>query len=344
MRSDRLFGVAAGFVVAGLTSMSATAEDYYAGKTIDYVIGGNPGGGYDIYSRAIARNIGRFIPGKPDIITKNLPGAGSTKAATFIAKVAPKDGTVIGAVYPGAIMDPLLSDKKPQYDPTKFQYLGTADNGTRVCVTWHASKTKTFKDAQSRKTILGASQTGGGTRDYAYMHNALNGTKFEVVSGYKGSVDILLAMERGEVDGICGVYWSGLRGQRPDWLRDNKVNIILQVAIDPEPTLTKMGVPTIWDFIANEDDRKVAELIVSQQIFGRPYILPPGTPPEQVRILREAFDKVTADPQTLEDAKKMRIDINPLGGAKVQAVVDRLYAAPKALVEKAKQVIRPPAK
>jgi hypothetical protein len=176
------------------------------------------------------------------------------------------------------------------------------------------------------------------------MHNALNGTKFEVVSGYKGSVDILLAMERGEVDGICGVYWSGLRGQRPDWLRDNKVNIILQVAIDPEPTLTKMGVPTIWDFIANEDDRKVAELIVSQQIFGRPYILPPGTPPEQVRILREAFDKVTADPQTLEDAKKMRIDINPLGGAKVQAVVDRLYAAPKALVEKAKQVIRPPAK
>jgi len=330
--------------IVGLMAAPAVAEDYYAGKTIDFVVGGNPGGGYDIYSRAVARNIDRFIPGKPTIVTKNMPGAGSTKAATFIANVAPKDGTVIGAVYPGAIVDPLLSDKKPKYDPTKFQFIGTADNGTRICVTWHTSETKTFEDAQKRKTILGASQTGGGTRDYAYMHNALNGTKFEVVSGYKGSVDILLAMERGEVEGICGVYWSGLRGQRPDWLRDKKVNIILQAALEPEPTLTKMGVPTMWKYIKNDNDKKVAELILSQQIFGRPYILPPGTPPEQVKTLREAFDKAMADPRTIEDAKKMRIDINPLGGAKVQAVVDRLYATPKALVDRAKAVIRPPTK
>jgi tripartite-type tricarboxylate transporter receptor subunit TctC len=343
IQAARFSAITFAAALAGLAAAPAMAEDYYAGKTIDYVVGGNPGGGYDIYSRTVARHINRFIPGNPAVIVKNLPGAGSTKAATFIATVAPKDGTVIGAVFPGAIMDPLLSDRKPKYDPTKFHYLGTADSGTRLCVTWHTSKTKTLEDAQNRKTILGASQAGGSTRDYAYMHNALNGTKFEVVSGYKGSVDILLAMERGEVEGLCGWDWSSLRGQRPEWLRDKKLNIILQVAVEPEPALTKMGVPTIWKYIKNDEDKKVAELIVSQQIFGRPYILPPGTPPEQVKILRAAFDKTTADPQTLEEAKKSRIDIEPLGGAKVQEVVNRLFSAPKPIIDRAKAVIKPPA-
>jgi tripartite-type tricarboxylate transporter receptor subunit TctC len=190
--------------VLALSAVPAPATDFYAGKTIDFIIGSNPGGGYDIYARTLARHMVRHIPGNPVIVPKNMVGAGSAKAAAYMQSVAARDGTVLGAVFPGALMEPLLGDRaKAQYDPPKFQYIGTADNGTRLCAIWHGSQTKTLEDAQKRKTILGASQAGGSSRDYGYMHNHLNGTQFEIVSGYKGSVDIMLAIERGEVDGMC---------------------------------------------------------------------------------------------------------------------------------------------
>jgi tripartite-type tricarboxylate transporter receptor subunit TctC len=341
-RSVRIAVVAAAGLAAAAATPPAFAADFYADKTIDFVVGSNPGGGYDIYARAIARHIGLHIPGKPSIVVKNMPGAGSAKAATYIASIAPKDGTVIGATFPGALMDPLLGDRaKTPYDPTKFQYLATADNGTRVCVTWHTSKTKTFADAQKQKTVLGASQAGGSSRDYAYMHNRLNGTKFEIVSGYKGSVDILLAIERGEVEGMCGYDWSSLRTQRPEWVRDNKVNILLQVAMQPEPELTKRGVPALWSFIGNDEDRQVAKLVVTQQVFGRPYFAPPGTPAAQVKILREAFMATLQDKEFLAEAEKARLDVEPLDGAKVQELVDRTYATPAHIIEKAKRTTQP---
>lgn len=320
----------------------AGAQDFYAGKTIDFIIGSNPGGGFDIYARTIARHMPRYIPGNPTIVAKNLPGAGSTKAATFIYSVAPKDGTALGATFPGAIMDPLLGDRaKAAYDPPKLQYVGTADNATRICITWHTSATKTFQDARTRKTIVGASQAGGSSRDYAYMHNKLNGTQFEVVSGYKGTVDILLAIERGEVDGTCGYDWGSLKTQRPDWIRDNKVNILVQVALEPDAELTKRNVPRIFDFVGNDADRKTLELIISQQVFGRPYFLPPGAPADRVKLLRDAFMKTMVDKDFLEDAKKQRLDIDPLDGAKVQAIVERLYAAPAEIVERANAAVKP---
>jgi tripartite-type tricarboxylate transporter receptor subunit TctC len=320
----------------------AAASDFYADKTIDFIVGSNPGGGYDIYARAIARHLPRHIPGNPNIVVKNLPGAGSAKAVAFVYGIAPKDGTAIGASFPGALMEPLLGDRaKAQYDPTKLQYLATADNGTRACVTWHTSKTKTFADAQRHKTIMGASQAGGSSRDYAYMHNRLNGTKFEVVSGYKGSVDIILAMERGEVEGMCGYDWSSIRTQRPDWLRDKKINILIQVAMQPEPTLTQMGVPELWPLIKNDEDRQAAELIVTQQVFGRPYFAPPGTLAERVKILREAFTAALKDQQFLAEAEKLRLDVTPLDGARVQELVAKLYAAPANIVEKAKRATQP---
>jgi tripartite-type tricarboxylate transporter receptor subunit TctC len=284
----------------------------------------------------------RHIPGNPVIVPKNMVGAGSAKAAAYMQSVAAKDGTVLGAVFPGALMEPLLGDRaKAQYDPPKFQYIGTADNGTRLCAIWHGSQTKTLEDAQKRKTILGASQAGGSSRDYGYMHNHLNGTQFEIVSGYKGSVDIMLAIERGEVDGMCGYDWSSIRTQRPHWLAEKKVNILVQVALEPNPELTKMGVPTIWKYIKNDDDRKVAELILTQQVFGRPYFVPAGTPPDRVDILRAAFDKTMTDTGFIEDAKKQRLDIEPLGGAKIQKMIEDLYTAPPSLIERAKAVVKP---
>src|SRR5262249_7417381 len=161
------------------------------------------------------------------------------------------DGSALGALMPGAIIGPLLDDKpNTQFDPTKVIYIGTADSGVRVCVTFQNSKIKKFEDAQKQKTILGATAAGGATRDYAYLHNHMSGTKFEVVSGYQGTVDIALAMERGEVDGLCGWDWSSVKSQKADWVRDKKLNILVQVALDPEPELTKDGVPQIWKFVA----------------------------------------------------------------------------------------------
>jgi tripartite-type tricarboxylate transporter receptor subunit TctC len=239
-------------------------------------------------------------------------------------------------------MGPLLEDKPmTQFDPTKVLYVGTADSGVRVCATYQNSKIKTFADAQKQKAILGASSAGGATRDYGYLHNHTAGTQFNIVSGYKGTVDIALAMERGEVDGLCGWDWSSVKSQKAEWVRDKKLNILVQVGLEPQPELTDMGVPPIWKFVKDGPDRAVAELVISQQVFQRSYIVPPATPPEQLKILRTAFDATVKDPQFLADAAKMKISITPLSGQKVQDVVAKLYQTPKDLVERAKTVIKP---
>ena len=329
-------------LAATLASTPAPAADYYAGKTIELVVGGDAGGGYDIYARTLARHFTRHIPGAPSIIVKNMPGAGSTRAGIYMSSVAPKDGTSIAALMPGAIIGPLL-DEKPnlQFDPAKVIYIGTADSGVRICTTYQNSKIRSFEDAQRNKTVLGASAAGGATRDYAYLHNKTAGTKFEVVSGYQGTVEIGLAMERGEVDGLCGWDWSSVKSQKSDWVRDRKLNVLVQVSLTPLAELSDLGVPHIFQFVTNESERVVAELVISQQVFQRSYVLPPGTRPEAVDTLRKAFNDTMADVQFLADAEKMKISITPLPGAEVQEVIRRLYATPKEFVERAKTAIKP---
>jgi len=325
-----------------IAASPALAADFYAGKTIEFDVGADVGGGYDIYARTLARHMGSHIPGNPTIVVKNMPGAGSGRTAVFISNVAPKDGGTLGALMPGAIIGPLLDDKpETQFDPTKVIYIGSADAGTRVCATYQNSKIKTFDDALKNKTIIGATAAGGATRDYAYLHNHTSGTKMDVVAGYKGTADITLAMERGEVDGTCGWDWSSVKSQKADWLRDHKLNILVQVGLEPNAELTKLGVPEIWKYVSGEDNRKIVELVVSQQVFQRSYIAPPGTPAEQIATLRKAFDATVADPQFLADADTVRIAISPLSGAKVQDIVAKLYATPKDIVARAKQVIKP---
>ena len=338
-RQGLLLGAAFG---AMLAAEPAPAADYFGGKTIELVVGGDAGGGYDIYARTLARHLTRQIPGNPTIVVKNMPGAGSTRAGIYISTVAPKDGTSIGAMMPGAIIGPLL-DEKPslQFDPTKVLYIGTADSGVRVCATYENSKIKTFEDAQRQKTVLGASAAGGATRDYGYMHNHTAGTKFEIVTGYKGTIDIALAMERGEVDGMCGWDWSSVKSQKSEWISEKKVNVLTQVSLEPLEELTERGVPHIWKFVTKDDDRKVAELVVSQQVFQRSYIVPSQTPAEVLGILRAAFDATMKDAAFLADAEKIKISITPLSGNKVQDLIARLYATPKEFVERAKVVIKP---
>jgi tripartite-type tricarboxylate transporter receptor subunit TctC len=325
-----------------LVPAHACAADYYAGRSIDLLIGAPPGGGYDIYARALARHFGRHIPGQPGIVAKNMPGAGSARAAGYISAVAPKDGTAIAAIMPGAVMGALLDEKaETLFDPTKVVYLGTANNGTRVCVSRKDSKIKTFADTLTQKASFGGVSTNDSTRGYGYMHKNTAGAQYDVVSGYSGTAEIALAMERGEIDGVCGWDWASFKSQRPDWIRDKKVNLLLQVGLEPNPELTQMGVPSVFEYVRSEEDRKVVELVISQQVFQRSYIAPPGLSREPLDALRSGFDATMKDAQFLDDAEKMRIDISPLSGAQVQDLVRKLHATPKDVVLRARQAITP---
>ena len=330
-----------GILTASVSAIPAVAADFYAGKSIDLLIGAPPAGGYDIYARVVGRHLGRHIPGQPAIVAKNMPGAGSARAAGFLSTLAPKDGTAIAAIMPGAIMGPLLDPKaETLFDPTKVIYLGTANNGTRVCVSLKSSKVQSFDDVLTRKAVFAGVSTNDSTQEYGYLHKRTSGALYDVVSGYRGTADIALAIERGEVDGVCGWDWSSFKSQRPDWLRDNKANVLLQVGLEPNAELTRMNVPLVFKYVKSDEHRKVVELVISQQVFQRSYIVPKETPAEQVNALRAAFDATMGDKQFLEDAGKLRIDIAPLSGSKVQDLVQKLYAAPKDIVERARAAIR----
>jgi tripartite-type tricarboxylate transporter receptor subunit TctC len=328
--------------LAALAAGSASAEDFYAGKSIDLLVGAPPGGGYDIYGRVVARHLGQHIPGKPNIVPKNMPGAGSARAAGFIAKIAPKDGTVIANIMPGAVIGPLLDPKAEKlFDPTQIMFLGNVNNGTRVCISGAQSKIRTFDDARKLKSTFGGVSTNDSTRDYGFMHKKTSGAAWTMVTGYKGTADLTLAVERGEIDGFCGFDWASLKSQRPNWVKDKVVHVLLQDSIEPNDELTRLGVPHVFKYVTDDTNRKVVTLILSQQVFHRSFIAPPGTAPAQLAILRKAFDDTMKDPQFLADAAKLRIDVAPLSGARVQEVVRNLYASPPAVVDQARAAISP---
>jgi tripartite-type tricarboxylate transporter receptor subunit TctC len=342
MPCQRMLPHAGLLAVALLATTSALAADFYAGKTIDLVVSNAPGGGFDIYARTIARHMSRHIAGNPIIVVKNMPGAGGARAGYHVNTVAPADGLTIGAIMPGTIMGPLLDDKPDtSFDPSKVLYLGTANSGTYVCVTLDHSKIKTLDEALRQKTVMGGVAAGNSINDIANLVKRTTGAQFNLISGYKGTLEVTLAIERRELDGTCGWNWSSAKSQKPDWVRDKKLNYLAQISLQPNAELTQLGAPEIWRYIKNADDRKVAELVVSQQSFERPYFMAQGTPPELTGLLRDAFDATMQDPQLVADAEKSGIDISALPGAKVQAQVQELYATPKNIVERAKQAIRP---
>jgi tripartite-type tricarboxylate transporter receptor subunit TctC len=330
-------------LLAGTALVSpANAADYYAGKTIEIVAGSTPGAGIDYYARLVGRHLQRHIPGNPAIVVKNMPGASGTRAAQYVAMVAPNNGLTIGATTPGAIVGPLLDDKvDASFNPSEFIYLGTSNVGVGICTTMNTSKTRTFEDALKQKTILGAQGPGALSYDFAYLVKNLTGAQFNIVTGYNGSAHFTLAMERGEIDGVCGWNWSGARSQKPHWIKDKSINLLMQLGMDEHPELTQLGVPPIWKFISGDVDRKIAEFMLTQRGFERPLLVRAGTPPEQVSTLRTAFDATMRDPQFLAEAEKGQAEISPLPGARVQELVRAFYATPKDIVEKGRQAIRP---
>ena len=325
-----------------LAAIPAAAQDFFAGRSIELLIGAPPGGGYDIYGRVVARHIGRHIPGNPNIVPKNMPGAGSARAAGFIANVAPKDGTVIANIMPGAVMDPMLDPKTEKlFDPTQVMYIGNVNNGVRVCVSGKQSKIRTFDDARKVKAVFGGGQSNDSTRDYGYLHRKTTGAIWDMVTGYKGTSDLSIALERGEIEGFCGFDWASLKSQRPAWVRDKAVNVLIQDAIEPMEELTKLGVPHIMTYAPDDTTRKVLQLILSQTVFHRSFIAPPRTTPANLAILRKAFDATMKDPQFLAEAEKLRIDVAPLTGERVQEVVRNLYASSPEVIDLARAAINP---
>jgi tripartite-type tricarboxylate transporter receptor subunit TctC len=338
LNSGPVLALAAGVLAAGTSA--SLAQSFYEGKTITLVVGTDAGGGYDIYGRTVARHLGRHIPGKPTVIVQNMPGAGSGRAAEFLFTIAPKEGTTIGLIFPGMVVEPLLQPGKFRFDPTKFEYLGSADSGTRLCVTYKTSKIKTFDDAIKMPSTFGGSAPGSSTTDYAQMFNNLAGTKMKIVNGYKSSNDTVLAMERGEVDGICGYDSSSFKAQKPTWFGTPETHIIVQAALEPFPELTRMGVPHIWQFISGEN-RRIAEVILAQQEFHRPFLTPPGVPADRLAILRTAFMATMNDQEFLADATKMKLSITPKDAATVTKLVNDMYASPRDLIEKVNKALKP---
>lgn len=344
MRRQHPCGRAAGLALAiaiATPTGAATAQEFWAGKQLSLIIGTDAGTGYDVYGRLVGRHLTRHVPGKPGLVPQNLTGAGSKRAAEHMAVVAPKDGTVIAIVFPGAIAEPLSIERsKWRYDPTKFEFLGTADSGTRLCSTRLESDVKTFAQARQKVATIGASAPGGSTFDYPTMLNALAGTKFKVVAGYKATVDIAIAVDRGEVDGWCGVEISTYMSVRPEWLTKRAANNMIQLGMEPSAEMTAMGIPTVWQFVPPEN-RKALELIVSQQVFQRPFIAPPGTPADRVRQLQDAFMATMRDPEFLADAERIKVTVGPRSGPEVAALVTSMYGAPQAVVDQMTKALKP---
>jgi tripartite-type tricarboxylate transporter receptor subunit TctC len=330
----------------GATVAQDPVEQFYRGKTLNIIVGGAAGGGYDNYGRALGRHMSKYLPGNPSIVVQNMPGAGGNKAAGYMYTVAPKDGTALGLLFPGSILAPLLGDTPIQHDPAKFIYVGSANSDVYTCVVRSDTPIMSFKDAFTQEVIIGASNEGGTTRDMPTLSNNVLGTRFRIVTGYAGTQEIALAVERRETQGLCGFGYTSLLGVRPQWVTDKFVRILVQENAKGAPALNKLGVPRTIDFAKTPEDRQVMELVYSQALIGRPYVLPAGVPAERVAALRRAFMAAHSDPALLAEAAKLRLEIETISGADVQTMVTQLFAMPARIVERAKQALiyKPPAR
>jgi tripartite-type tricarboxylate transporter receptor subunit TctC len=327
---------------------AAAAQDpiteFYRGKTVRITVGSAVGGGYDGYARLVGRHLGKHIPGNPTVVVQNIPGSGSNKAASYVALQAPKDGTAIGAIQPGAILQPLHSEVALPHDPSKFIMLGSASSGVYLCLIRSDAPIKTFEEAFTKEVLIGTSGEGATLRELPILLINVLGVKLRLVGGYAGSNEILLAIERNEVHGMCGMSWSSISMQRGEWFKNGTLKAIVQEDLRGHPELNKIGVPLAISFAKTEEDRQVLQMVYSQNLFGRPYVLPEGVPAERVSALRKAFMATMADPALAAEAGKAGMELGEMGGEEVQAMVAKLYALPASTIARAKRamVYKPP--
>jgi tripartite-type tricarboxylate transporter receptor subunit TctC len=324
-------------LAAVIFAAPAWAQDpFYKGKQVRLIVGSGTGGGYDAYGRLLAAHIGRHIPGQPTIIVQNMDGAGSLVLANYLANIAAGDATVIGGVNPMVATHPLFNPAQAKYDARALGWVGSLLGETYVGFAWHTSPVKTFKDAREHELVVAGS--GGGTSTYPPFVNAVAGTKFKLVAGYKGTNQAMLAMERGEVAGIVGSTWGSLKAQSASLLNDNKLHVFVQFSKERHPEL--QNVESIYDVVKNEDDRMAMDLMFVVQEVGRAYVMPPGVPAHLLKTIRDAFDATVKDPEFLSDAQRRSIDLAPRPGVDIQTLVANIFKSSPATVERVKGFLK----
>jgi tripartite-type tricarboxylate transporter receptor subunit TctC len=341
-RFRRLVLAAAACVAAvGPGTAPAVADDFFAGKSIQLLIGFSAGGGYDLYGRALARYLGLHIPGRPQVIVQNMPGAGSLKLANFLYNVAPKDGTVIGGFAPGIVAEPLLGHGEGvQFEATQFGWLGSMSQEVSVCAFMASTGIATVEDMQKKPMVIGASGGGAESDIFPTLLRNMFHWPIRIVSGYPGGTEITLAMQRHEVDGRCGWSWTSLLARNKAMLTLRDINVTLEIALakDDDPLLS--GVPLIMDLAADPTLRAALKLIVSRQSIARPFATPPGLPADRLALLRSAFDETMRDPGFLAEARKLELDVRPVDGDAVATLIKEIYASPPEAIRIATDAIQ----
>lgn len=316
-------------------SPSGQAQDFYQNKQINFIVASGAGGGYDTNARVLTRTLSNHIPGQPKIIVQNMPGASGIQATNHLYTIAERDGTVIGATANTMPLDPLLGGPASRFDPRQLGWIGSIGKQVNVCLVWHTSPIKTFAQVQQQEVKVSSTGATGWRSIMPRILNAVAGAKYKVISGY-ATTESMLAVERGEVDGIC-TTWETLMASQQQWLVDKKVRFLAQFGFEPIPALK--DVPMGLQFVKDPADLEAIRLIFLQQETGRPVVAPPGVPAERLAILRKAFDETMKDPGFLADAAKAQLDVSPLSGAAIDEMLKKAYASPPATVERAKVIL-----
>jgi tripartite-type tricarboxylate transporter receptor subunit TctC len=329
-----------------LAALPARAQDadaaarFFQNKTVTIAVASSPGGGLDTFGRLVSRHLGKHIPGHPAVVVSNVPGAGGNVLAQTLNSVAPKDGTYIGISFPSVMIDPLLSENHRSYDPTKFNYIGNANAEVLVCLLRKDATAKTPADLLTADLIIGATAPGSTTADFPMLTKGLFGAQFKLVTGYKGSREVTLAMEKNEVQGLCGLGWSTVKVQYPDILKgDMFARVFSQEDLKGHPELNAKGIPLMTTLAKTDADRQALQFFYSQNAFSRPFFLPPGVPADRVAVLRKAFLEAIRDPELQADAKRMNIDADPTSGEELQEKIAAMYATPKPVVERVRKAM-----
>lgn len=322
---------------AGFAGPAHAQEDFYKGRTINLYIGFAPGGSYDLYARTLARHLGRHIPGSPTIVAQTMQGAGSFRAANYLFSVAPKDGTAMGTVSQAIALEEMLGTQGIMFKSAEFTWIGRSTNITELMMTWHTSKTQTYKDALQRETPIASTGPGSPSEGWPRLLNGLGGAKFKIIGGYQASANALLAMERGEVDASF-TSWDTLSGSKPEWLENKRVNILVQ--FNRKRLAELPSTPSVVELANSDEDRRILDFYVTGAEVGRSFIAPPGLPPERTKTLRAAFMKMSLeDAEYKAELARAKAPVNAMPGDELQQMIVDIMKTPPALVERMRKIL-----
>lgn len=318
-----VLGLALALVASGRPASAQTPAEFYKGRTIDVYIGFSAGGVYDITARLMARTMGKFIPGNPSLVARNMTGAGSLRLANWLYTQGPKDGTAIATFGRGAAFETLVGGQGVMFEAAKFNWLGSTNDEVSTCVSWSASGVTSFDQLYTKELIVGSSGGSADDEQFPRVLNGVLGTKLRVVAGFPGGNEIKMAMERGEVGGRCGWSWSSVKATQAQWLKDKKIAILTQLSLRRHADLP--DVPAVYELAKTDQDRQIFKVIFARSVLAWPYVAPPGVPAERVAVLRKAFDETVKDPEFLAEAQRLSLEVAPVSGERIQSLIEELY-------------------